>query len=560
MPKQFNEDFENSRKECDKESTSKRNSYSKNRKKKGSKTTSRESYVKNDASRDRLSVDTGMRKSMTNDVRWYAQNPELLRDSSSMPYGWPLGYTIDDRTADYEGNILTKSPGILTARVALCPGVSKDNNSAVNVAARNIYSFVRHANSGHANYDSPDLMLYLLAMDEVYAMFYYGCRTLGTSMLFNQQNRYYPQAIVEALGFDYDDVISNLAQFRYYLNAISVKIGSMCVPSSMPILDRHRWIFSGLYTDSTTAKAQTYAYVPDGYRIYTEVESGGGKLVYTDFACDLKLKVAEYIEIMNSMINPIIGSEDMNIMSGDILKAYGPEGVFKLDSVAENFMVVPMYDHEVLTQFQNITFLGRANMATGNFDITQDNSINKGTIIFDPNWGVIANGGTNDPRNAKRVLTLDLPNVTPADTMVASRLTNVTHTETVQNVDHLHLTSSGTEIATFGAMRMFDPETKVLNGYNIEYSMTVLLGADSSSTRFMFSKIDMLNKFDYHPPMALVVVSADGNTIYQTNQYQELDNYTVLDEIDLGSMHETAVLSEFNCPQMGSFNTKVTRR
>ena len=269
-------------------------------------------------------------KSKSNDISWYAFDPALLRDSSNIPYSWPVGITVDQSNDLYTkqpANTTAKHvPGIYTLKLITSPGISTTGSSPINIAARNIYSFVRHANSGHSNYDSQDLMLYLLAMDEA-CMFYFNCaRAYGLINLYNNQNRYFPKAAVQAAGFDYDDLSKNMADFRYTLNAYVVRLASMCLPLGMPYFDRHAWLYSGIYMDGTSAKAQAYMYKPIGYRKYNEMETGGGKLQFVRFTATGAgnlITLNDIKAMADDIISPIIGSEDLNIMSGDILKAYG---------------------------------------------------------------------------------------------------------------------------------------------------------------------------------------------------------------------------------------------
>ena len=110
-----------------------------------------------------------------NDVSWYSKNPALLESVGKLSFGNPLGATFnlsnDQLTVDLADDE-ARVPGIAVINTVPGPGEGHDFTSAANIAARNIYSFVRHANSGHSNYDSVDLMLYLLAMDEAYMHYY----------------------------------------------------------------------------------------------------------------------------------------------------------------------------------------------------------------------------------------------------------------------------------------------------------------------------------------------------------------------------------------------------
>lgn len=133
----------------------------------------RKSGVSRFSNRDRKSFDKAIDKrecmgSKDNDPAWYALNPQLLKDAASFPYAWPLGLRLN--VGEYGANVNAGSlPGIFAMHWVPTIGYSSDGTSPINVASVNIYTKVRHDNSGHANYDHADYMMYLMAMDSVYA-------------------------------------------------------------------------------------------------------------------------------------------------------------------------------------------------------------------------------------------------------------------------------------------------------------------------------------------------------------------------------------------------------
>lgn len=445
-------------------------------------------------------------KSKPNDWRWYAQNEQLLRDSASFPYSWPLGTRLNLGQYSPEIN-LGSLPGIMSISVLPTFGYSDNINAPVNVAARNVYSFVRHANSGHANYDAPDLMLYLCAMDSLYSYIAYLKRAYGVVNTYSYTNRYFPKAAVQAMGINFDDIQQNLADFRGYINTLAVKVGSMCVPASMSYMAKHMWLFDGMYADSAQNKAQVYQFVPEALYMYSLDKDGAGCLVpvrvygltasQDKWAPDSRsivdipiptnianiqtqnlLTFANLVEIGDMLINPILQSEDMNIMSGDILKAFTPSNVFKVSGVAEDYTVLPSYNEEVLDQIQNLSLIGTPvyNSAGGapnpnNGDWThnvlyQDKS--KGWLCFKPECShpyVFELVDEENPgQNAfmcDRVVTFDHDDVKPEQTMEATRMTNIATdyhdvgSDAMNVAPAYYITTAASEIACYAVVYTF---------------------------------------------------------------------------------------------------------
>lgn len=69
-------------------------------------------------------------------------------------------------------------------KIGFVPSIGRTSgeSSPANVASKNIYSFVRFANSGRTNYEATDLMMFLLAMDNAYMYAGYLIRIYGIIM------------------------------------------------------------------------------------------------------------------------------------------------------------------------------------------------------------------------------------------------------------------------------------------------------------------------------------------------------------------------------------------
>jgi len=410
--------------------------------------------------------------SKANDAAWYAQNAQLMSDVASFSYNYPVGSQMpaDPNQSDFIVN--GSVPGIMTLHVTPRFGVVTHANDPINIAMRNINSFVRHANSGHVNYEGPDLMLYLMAMDSCFSFIEMLKRVYGTILTYSFTNRYFPLAAVRAQGFDFVDLQANLSDFRAYINTLAVKVGSMCIPASMSYMARHMWMYSGMYYDTPSdQKAQVYMYVPEAFYAFNHDADGAGCVTLVDFdrtkyksdfvypTTSRLSKGWNFRDIQtfgNNLIDPIIADEDMNIMSGDILKAFGPGNVYMVQTIPENYTVLPVYNQEVLTQFHNATMYGRGidpYEASDNFLETGDpatatvrNSIiqspdktyltSSPRCFYIPNWNdgswsddsfgdnASVRAWFNEMAVSKKLLDFETGPVSPADAMVASRCVN----------------------------------------------------------------------------------------------------------------------------------------
>lgn len=279
---------------------------------------------------------------------------------------------------------------------------NSDNKAApINVAADSMYSFIRHANSGSANYDAPDLMLYMLAYADIYSAINFLQRTYGIAQLYAIGNRYLPDALLYASGFDPDDVRNNLAQFRYGINLLINKASALAVPNTMKIFLRRAMLYQNIYTEGPSIKDQLYMMIPESFTIFDlDPDTGAGMLsqkrwMNWNLGSNLVAgidkgerlypkTVSEAILFVDQMIQAIIREEDFGIMSGDILKAYG-QNIIKLTSLPEYYPIIPMYDQWVLSQFSHArvpSYYAFENSYVGeNAPVISDGDICGGVII-----------------------------------------------------------------------------------------------------------------------------------------------------------------------------------
>ena len=380
---------------------------------------------------------------------------------------------------------------------------------------------------------------------------------------YSQANRYLPKALMYAMGLDYDDFMAQLADFRYFINSSAVKVGSMCVPKSMSYFARHMWMYSNVYKDSAAMKAGLYLYTPYSFWKYAPVASAqGGSLVevkVTGAASTKLMTFAELRTMMTDMMNAIILDEDSNIMSGDILKAFTADGVFKIGPISEDYTVEPVHNVEVLGQINNATLVGKS--LTNNTVTQSVTGATAGALLYDPHLASDTSSTTQYSMDTLFNCFSDTP--TPEEVMVNSRLTVQTVGE---GSGSYGLTSTGSEIALYGQIYTFVADSN--NKWDVvtpAYATTVEKYPfyDSASIDIeSFANITGQQEcFDWHPQVIPVTGTVNGSGAVTTGTILwpqiDLDNYTMMNARDLEKMHETALLSQFAVPQMGTWNDKL---
>lgn len=500
-----------------------------------------------------------LKKECANDPSWYIREGQLAKDVASLSFNTALGgkATINPSSNSSDFGILElATPGIMALHTVPIPGISRSAVSPINIAAKNLYSFVRHANSGHSNYDSPDLILYILAMDSIFNWIYHLQRVYGVAQVYSQKNRYIGDALMTAMGFQPNDVRNNLANFRAAINMLIVKASVFAIPNTMTLFKRHAWMYSNIFADSPVEKAQFYMYLPSVLHKYNET-SGAGKLqafetlvqeISGAMSNTAMMTTSAGITIANTMLGLLQASEDINIMSGDILKAYGRENLFTMGLIPENYVVVPMYSEEILDQIHNTVFCGAFPRATTmspvkqtvttydirTFDVIQDPSIGAGNLLCQPSFVEVPH------LSYDMIIDMTENEPTPERVLVATRNTVVGSTAklTFDGTDYWYtnITDAGSDLCLFATYYYNNPSTGVLtNGAAYRNS--------SGHGTAVLSKIDKFHK------APLTLYGSYVNSAYVPAQpFGSLEDFTIVSEDVLSKIHQSAILSMLGVP------------
>lgn len=517
-----------------------------------------------------------------NDMSWYNKNPQLIKDTASIPFKDSVGNRlgISNNKFDvtvYDGaNPITTydrvvageyAPGI--AILNFIPGIghSVDGTSAANMAASNIYSYVRFANSGAKNYDAPDLMQYLLAADSAYMMYEFVKRLIGLVNVYSAMNRYVPLKIFEGLRADYKDIARHLPQLRAGLNNFVVKMNALYVPNTMDLFNRHQWMCANVYADSPTSRAQLYLFRPEGFYLYDEtVEQGQLKFTelngprYGNPEKGYTLNTEGILTMLDDIVTSIIECETFKIMGGDILKAFGSNNMRTIGPVEETYSVLPVYTPEVLLQIENARFVGPL-YEIQNRDITSNPDT--GLFIYAP---VIKRTFTKDHKsnhpanvNVNAVFNFHMDTVTPDLIVEASRLqaganaTNFTVKSATETEFEYELSSFGTEICTTMDL-IFMVDSYSSNGVQSimsksEQYSSFMNGRGALYPETLAQRLAIIDKFNYHPQ--ILVFDYTYCKCNFKDIIMETDNVSVISTDQLSSIHDVALLSLFGVPYRG---------
>lgn len=512
-----------------------------------------------------------------NDVSWYAPDIQILNDAGRWPYSRPVGTPLGrDSLLHLVDTNDDAVPGICAAHVMITYGDSKNGQSALNVAANAMYSYIRHANSGSRNYDTPDLMIYIGAVDSIYSFVTWCTRIYATIPMFADMNKYLPDEIARLQGVDLDDIRENMANWRAKFNSLLMKIGTLLVPDSLPIFRRHAMLFQNYYSEGPSIKDQMYFYTLANVYKFQKDSSGAGMLKYVNIRDYVNpntnlLGAKEILTILEDLITPIFNDEDFNIMSGDILKAY--EGkIMKLLLLPDLITQVPINNVVVLEQFKNIRSCGGVVSTSSTLlDITQDSNkeyllvntnglpigLKFGFISINPNMTATYPdevAAMEDQWSRNLILTTELTDVTPEVNMINTRCVSMpkvitdSSSPTGMSVPEY---SFGSEIVAYvsyyGHDRSWNP---------VRFDVSTITTFDYSSLADLrdLTYIDaIMSSFRFHPEHSFIGIDASTTpTSFHVPGIPVfgIDNFTTIDYEHVKTLNDVAVLGEFNVPRL----------
>lgn len=494
------------------------------------------------------STNSGATLSTSNPYTWYANFPNFSKDVATLAFGHPVGQPLYFGEKD-----AITAAGICVLWYVPSVGTSSDNTSPINRQATRFQTYLRSIQRSAASYDAADSMLYMVAIDSLYAYWAYLRRAYGVAQLFTPVNKYYPRRLLQAMNID-PSVADDLSRFRAFINKFALNIGRYALPKKFDLAERHMWMNTGMYVDSTTTRAQTYMFCPEVLWKFNNLVETGSQLEPIQIHEEAPKTLDRLIEIGRLMMNSIENDDDTMNISGDIYRAYGPNELMSVEETTENYSILPVYDTTVLSQIENCTIVGGAKYK--DWRIKQDPSINSGAIIFEPTMDVyttpLENGGlgANVATNTKTpCINMHMDSPSAEAVMEATRLTarcsylghNYSKTAVQGGVE-----SSGTEIIVQMDLAALNPDNPAAVRFLKVSTQTVYIERNDHVVAGAghLEVLALLHQFDWAPMLYIVEYDKAASTEINVLQVDcDMDNFTMMKESQLDDIHEAALLS-----------------
>lgn len=500
-------------------------------------------------------------RSTTNDPDFWMGLGEYSKDVARISTMQPIGSKIPSPVMGHE---YWTPAGIM--RIDYIPyfGELSSPVDALNIAAKKLYDEINSKNSRNPSYDPSDLMIYVIAVANAWALHSYVKRIVGMYNTFIPLNKYWWQQVMLSMGIAPISTNEDIIKWRNLLNRMAIKLNNLIVPNNIPYFKRAYMMSEFVYADAPLAKASLYYYSPAALMKYEYDTTGGtqiGRLtnVTTPWFSNVGSVTPEQVEnYFNALTVNLFNDSDINTMSADIMKAYGLENCFHLPLVDESYSILPFYDEMMGMELHNARICYSMYDALLNgktYGIRQDMNSNslaangKVEIVKTHGDAPILYGGSAGHKSIPLDFWKDNPN--EAEVMEATRLCYYPSDFANHDTDPDHpgdydtvVINAGCELLIMDTIFEFEWFT---NKWTFrQKSGCIYIPFLPSHTTANLDKISKVSKFGC-APISYVVEPMNGETEVPTVQEIICDttNFTTIDSVTLKNMHDAATLSIF---------------
>lgn len=294
-----------------------------------------------------------------NDWHFYAATEQIAKDIASIPFNYlggtkfgVAGVAMSEDGSKTEINSLRALPSVLNVNYVNSVGITNSKTQGINMAAIQLYTYVRQRNSGASNYEAADLAMYILALRELYSELGRLKKIIGLAGKFDYYNHNVPDLLLLANGVDANDLRANLASYRATLNILISKADAFALPKYFKIVDRSYFIEAAIFMDSDSIRGQFYNFRKRGYYVWSGTTSTTGtELIFKESTT--LTKFSAHLAQAEEMLNAMYLDSDALLMSGDILKAFGESGLMTMAEVPETYVTPFVKDEDILAQIEN---------------------------------------------------------------------------------------------------------------------------------------------------------------------------------------------------------------
>lgn len=548
-----------------------------------------------------------------NDISWHNPQQEMFDGATGVTFTQSVGLPLPNSAYGQPGvsNSMhyslhsVKVPGVMACYFIPSLGKSSDGNSPINTAVTKLFQYIRKNKSGTEIYQPADIGMVIGALDSAYMFYEFMVKIYGMMNDVDLMNTYTPRVLVKSHGVNYESVKSRMADFKFYIDHFAYDLSGFYLPKGIHLIDRHTYMTRGLFTDGDTTKAQYYAFVPSHYLVFSEGISSAPftTLKYeqlidltpwdTDIPASQLVTFEQLVSFGDSLLLPLRNSETVRNITADLVTAFPENGSYSVGLVANDYVLRPTYDKQMLMQLENAFFYGYGNTVTGGYTqvvsinnsyMTETLSLNPGTYHSNEIPTASVYNFWESVQLQKYMLNFHWDNPSKEDIMYSTRLAGFGFGPTVDEdgtaTDAHYLRSHGSEIMTNFAIFEYqyftendqystlETVSRLYNTYWILPFANINNSADIpvASLQVYYNQLtqvtdllSLISKFDWHPRIlpvtwANIPVGGTVNGFLNVGEtFLDIDVFGRITEEQLEQMNIVSLLGLLVCRDIKGF-------
>lgn len=229
----------------------------------------------------------------------------------------------------------------------------------LNTAAIHLHSMIMSKlNRATKAYDANDLMVACICCDSIITVYNYFKTMVSQVMTYTSNNRALPRVIVEAMGFDFDDVKNNINDLKVYLEMYAAKLNSLQIPKVMDVSDDHMYLTGNLFCDVDSVYPQIYVFRLCNYYLFDQTSEPGKTIAFCKNLGAVptsgeKWKTTNIIQVLDDMYNSLFTSYDFGNILADLRTAIPDAEIILTNPTFD--AITPVYDKNILMALHNAT-------------------------------------------------------------------------------------------------------------------------------------------------------------------------------------------------------------
>lgn len=406
-------------------------------------------------------------KGRDNNPNWYFLDKEVANDVCNYSFESVLGIgqkpTVPTLMTLYfnatPGNSYSITAGPDNNGSKLLPDTAPIcGTDGANYAAMKLYTALSAGSGRNANYQSNDVLIAILAMSSVIEYAEFIRRAFGIAYTYNPRNRIVPKMLLQYQNINFEDFITNMADYRTRFNYIISRINQLPIPANIAFLEKAIEMYQRIYADSESSLSQLFQYVPATLWELDETSYDRGSILKTVYVGthekktmdnwayyqlsvseDLIVTMDEHLSKLEEMITLLLDSTTLNLVYMDLIHLAEKKSFnfIHLDYLTDGYAVIPEVNNNALLQFHNLNVeagyfydlvdpdtpaLLEATCADGTkINITPSNDVytdvNTGRVIYNP-------GHRWTEKITDIVVDFPIPNPSLEDKIEANRFTH----------------------------------------------------------------------------------------------------------------------------------------